>query len=85
MMVPDVMSQVVVVDPTTIDEQFMAGSPKVHVEGHHLYLEAKEAKTMRLVSANGVVRVLHLQPGQNRIFVEVSGVYMLEGRKIVIK
>ena len=82
---PNVISKVSISMPTGIAQLFMDGKAKVRVDGHSLCIEAQQAGSLRLVSAGGVVRVLRVKPGNNRFYVEQGGVYMLEGRKMIIK
>lgn len=83
--IPDAKTSITVSEATAIGQQFMALGAKVHTDGHFLFVEAQKAGTLRLVSTNGVVRVLQLQPGNNKFFVEAGGIYILEGKKVIIK
>jgi len=57
----------------------------VKTNGHQLIIVSDEAKTVQLVSADGKVRPVQLQRGENTLFVPKNGVYILNRQKIVIR
>ena len=62
----------------------MAGL-KVSINNHVITVIANADTTLRLVSVDGKQRVLTVKAGTNSFFIPQSGIYMLQGRKIVIK
>lgn len=58
---------------------------KVSVNGHEIIVQANGDASLRLVSADGKQRVLKVTAGTNSFLIPQPGVYVLQGRKIVIK
>ena len=72
-----------IVDETTSINN-MAGM-KLSINDHVMTVIANADTTLRLVSVDGKQRVLTVKAGTNSFFIPQSGIYMLQGRKIVIK
>ena len=54
-------------------------------EGREIIINAPKSMTTQLISVDGKSRTLQLQKGENRIFVETPGVYVIRGKKFIIK
>ena len=75
-----------IVDAATGISQAAQGDDlKVSVNGHEIIVQANGDASLRLVSADGKQRVLKVSAGTNSFLIPQSGVYVLQGRKIVIK
>ena len=58
---------------------------QIRVEGHDLVVTAESDGVLRLTSIDGNTRMLQVKTGEQRFFINQPGVYVIEGRKIVIK
>ena len=82
--VASTQTKVNIVDAAT-DISNMAYGMKVNVKDHDIIVIANADAVLRLVGVDGRQRVLRVKAGTNTFFIPQSGIYMLQGRKIVIK
>ena len=83
---PDTQAIVDIVNEVTNAKGIALGkNMKVSIEGHDLVIVADADAILTLVAVDGTQRVLKVKAGTNRFFVRQSGMYILQGRKIMIK
>ena len=81
---PETNAYVNIGDPTSIN--FIAADQiKIGAEGREIIINSPKSMTTRLISLDGKSRTLQLKAGENRIFVETPGVYVISGKKFIIK
>ena len=71
--------------PTAIDNILLAKGMKVRAAGHYLVIESSVDTILPVVSTDGITRNLQIHVGENRIMMENAGVYIIGGKKFVIK
>ena len=81
----DASAQVRVNGTTAIEKIQIADGLSVKVEGHYLIVDAASSTFLQLVSTNGISKNLKIHEGENRIFVENAGVYIIGNNKLIIK
>ena len=81
----DASAQVRVNGTTAIEKIQIADGLSVRVEGHYLIVDAASSTILQLVSTNGISKNLKIHEGENRIFVENAGVYIIGNNKLIIK
>ena len=75
-----------IVDASTdINNMAYGVDMKVSVNEHEITVIANADAVLRLVGVDGKQRTLKVKVGSNSFYIPQSGVYMLQGRKIVIK
>jgi hypothetical protein len=75
-----------IVDASTdINNMAYGVDMKVSVNEHEITVIANADAVLRLVGVDGKQRTLKVKAGSNSFYIPQSGVYMLQGRKIVIK
>ena len=82
---PDASASVYFGDPTGISNTLAYKELKIRVEGHDIIVGAPSDTVLRLTSVNGISKNLQVHAGENRFHVETSGVYVINGKKFVIK
>ena len=82
---PDASATVSIGAPTAIERLLSSQGLKMRTEGHYLVVEASAAMVLQMVSADGILRNLQIRAGENRIFIENAGVYIIGGMKFFIK
>ena len=83
---PNTQATVDIVDGLTgIQPMAAVKGTKIRVEGHDIVVTAESDGVVRLTSTDGKQRMLQVRAGEQRFSVSQSGVYVIEGRKIVIK
>ena len=55
------------------------------VEGREIVIVSDSDTTVTLAALGGTYRTLQVKAGENRFVIEQPGVYVLQGRKIIIK
>ena len=81
---PNTQAQVSITDPTAI-RMIAANEFQIGVEGRELVVQSPKSMTTQLISVDGKSRTLKLHEGENRITVEAPGVYVIGGKKYMIK
>ena len=82
--VPEMRSTVKVARPLGVDGIDAAGLT-IRTEGHNIYVKSAADTTLRLVSIDGTARTLNIVAGENVFCIENAGLYIIAGRKVVIK
>lgn len=82
---PDASASVYFGDPTGISNTLAYKELKIRIEGHDIIVGAPSDTVLRLTSVNGISKNLQVHAGENRFHVETSGVYVINGKKFVIK
>ena len=72
-------------EPTAIDKLMASKGLKMRMEDRYLIIDAESATILPLVSTNGVSRNLQIHKGENRFFIENTGVYIIGGNKLIVK
>ncbi|MBR4731026.1 MAG: leucine-rich repeat protein [Prevotella sp.] len=84
-MAPNASAYVHFGEPTAIDKLMASKGLKMKMEDHYLIIDAETATTLPLVSTNGISRELQIHKGENRFFIENTGVYIIGGNKLIVK
>lgn len=84
--VPDTRATINIVDPATGFNSIASGKNlQVTVEGREIVIVSDSDTTVTLAALGGTYRTLQVKAGENRFVIEQPGVYVLQGRKIIIK
>ena len=75
----------IVDDLTGIQPMASVKGTRIRVEGHDIVVTAESDGVIRLISTDGKQRIFQIRAGEQRFPVSQSGVYVIEGRKIIIK
>ena len=75
----------IVDDLTGIQPMASVKGTKIRVEDHDIVVTAESDGVIRLTSTDGRQRMIQVRAGEQRFSVSQSGVYVIEGRKIIIK
>lgn len=72
---------------TKVDDiNSLAGNDlQIRVDGRQLTIFAAEPTTAYMTAIDGKARLLRLEAGENRFYVEAAGVYVICGKKYIIK
>lgn len=84
--VPDTRATINIVDPATGFNSIASGKNlQVTVEGREIVIVSDSDTAVTLAALGGTYRTLQVKAGENRFVIDQPGVYVLQGRKIIIK
>ena len=81
---PDTQTLVSITEPTGINT-ISAEELQIAVDGRILIIDSTKDMTTNLISIDGKTQLLRIHSGKNRINVENSGIYVICGKKLIIK
>lgn len=83
---PDTRATIQIVEPSTGFDGIATGNNmQVTVDGREIVIISDTDAVINLVRMNGTQRILNVNAGENRFYVDQPGVYVIQGHKIMVK
>ena len=70
--------------PTSIENTLTDGM-QIYAHGKYLHIRAAVDGTVRMISTNGIQRLINVKQGDNQFYIDTDGVYIINHQKIVIQ